>query len=366
MPRDPRERSFFDDVPPAGKLLFFAAIFFVFAPLLIVQFQLREPTLTQALCMSVVSGGIAASWAATFVVNRWFLASAIALHALAIAGFAGWLPAWSWGRITGVGPVGFVATFQIAAGYMLFLAFINTEGKRSVRIRTELALASDIHRTLVPALDTHAGPFHIVGASAASTEVGGDLIDLVRGEGSTHVWVADVSGHGVRAGVVMAMLKATLRFAGQDGSLAARIATANTMLLELTDVGTFATLAALELSDNGTVSAALAGHLPVLLLRGGRVRRIDNNALPLGIVADHTIQTQPVQCQPGDTLAVLTDGLVEVADRSGRQLGLDQIERTLAEGEHEPRAIFDRVMRRARAHGRVADDCTLLVVKREK
>ena len=66
-----------------------------------------------------------------------------------------------------------------------------------MRVSTEIALARDIHRLLVPPVARRIGPFEFCGISIASGDVGGDLIDLVEANGHWIGYVADVSGHGV-------------------------------------------------------------------------------------------------------------------------------------------------------------------------
>src|SRR5215471_5738490 len=63
--------------------------------------------------------------------------------------------------------------------YTAFLGFINGTAARYLRVRAEMDLAHEIHQVLVPAIDTRVGPFEFLGFSAASGEVGGDLVDLV-------------------------------------------------------------------------------------------------------------------------------------------------------------------------------------------
>ncbi len=74
-----------------------------------------------------------------------------------------------------------------------------------------MRLARQIHETLVPPIDYEDERIEVFGLSRASAAMGGDLVDLVHRDGSLDVYLADVSGHGVRAGVVMGMLKAAIR-----------------------------------------------------------------------------------------------------------------------------------------------------------
>ena len=97
---------------------------------------------------------------------------------------------------------GFIEIFLIIAGYILFLVFFNHEGARFFKTQTEVRLAGEIHRTLVPPRHQTIGNVELFGRSIPSSEVGGDLFDFVEGDGAWHAYVADVSGHGLAAGAV--------------------------------------------------------------------------------------------------------------------------------------------------------------------
>ena len=95
-------------------------------------------------------------------------------------------------------------------GYRFFFGFISVEGVEQIRARTELELAHGIQQTLVPAIDCDTQSVEVYGLSVPSEEVGGDLVDFVVTEAGWLRCLADVSGHGIRAGVLMGNLKTAL------------------------------------------------------------------------------------------------------------------------------------------------------------
>jgi hypothetical protein len=92
-------------------------------------------------------------------------------------------------------------------GYRLFLNFANTEGIAHIQLETELALAHSLQKTLVPTFSYRSMALEASGRTIPSAEVGGDLVDLVVDTQGALVYVADVSGHGIPAGVLMGMVK---------------------------------------------------------------------------------------------------------------------------------------------------------------
>lgn len=89
----------------------------------------------------------------------------------------------------------------INVGYTLFVIFIQTAGFKHMRNQTELELAERLQTTLVPPLSLRTDRVSIEARSIASSKMGGDLADALQSGGVTTCYVADVSGHGVAAGV---------------------------------------------------------------------------------------------------------------------------------------------------------------------
>ncbi len=99
--------------------------------------------------------------------------------------------------IRGADGTGLYIVFTIAAGYAFFSWFIRTEGARTLRLSEEMRLAARIHESLVPDIHIKTDRVEVFARSRASTEMGGDLIDVVSGDdGSISLYLADVSGHG--------------------------------------------------------------------------------------------------------------------------------------------------------------------------
>jgi hypothetical protein len=260
----------------------------------------------------------------------------------------------------------------IMLAYFGFIGFIGRQGVRQVRLATEMQLAREIHDSLVPPIAMRTPRVEAFGRSAPSSEVGGDLADLAPLETGVLALVADVSGHGVAAGTLMAMVRATARARiaapggpGDEGGLGEMLAAVNDALVDLGRSDRFVTMAALWLADDGMAEVALGGHLPILRVREGRCDRIENEHLPLGVRAGERFPSRGVEALPGDLFVLLTDGVVEVEDRAGRELGLEAIERTLIAHATAPlESIHEAVMRQVQTHGKQVDDVTVLLARR--
>jgi hypothetical protein len=259
----------------------------------------------------------------------------------------------------------------IMGSYACFLWFINTTAVRYLRVRAEIELAHQIHQVLVPRIAATIGEFEFAGFSIPSGEVGGDLVDVMPLAASATAWfgyVADVSGHGVSSGVVMGMFKSALRMRlRQGGSLSSMLDDLNGVLIPLKSGSMFVTLACIRADERGALEFAVAGHLPVLRVRrGSRIaEEITTPQIPIGMFDDYRFVSSTIDCERGDVLALVTDGLTEVFDGRDRELGLDAVKARFAESaDLGVSQIAERIIDAARAHGRQLDDQTLLVIRR--
>jgi serine phosphatase RsbU (regulator of sigma subunit) len=201
----------------------------------------------------------------------------------------------------------------------------------SSRIREEVARGVKIQQDLLPPpLYRFRGGTVGAGITTCS-EIGGDFFDYFSfGEEILGLLIADVSGHGVQAGMVTTAAKASLHtllslgvttpsglLAGMNNAI---LATARQTLLMT------CLIASIDLSA-GTVTIANAGHNFPVLLRGAaeEAELLDATAgFPLGFELDAQFPETCCRFLPGDTLFMYTDGIVESADASGEEFGYER------------------------------------------
>ena len=218
----------------------------------------------------------------------------------------------------------------------LFLVFVHAvRHGRYVELDTELHLARDIHRALVPRIETRIGGFDFLGVSSPSGEVGGDLVDVVEHDGEPEwtAYLVDVSGHGVPSGVLMGMVKSAVRMALTTPTpLEPMLSGLNDVLYEISQPQMFATFAALRPAGPGRIAYTLAGHLPILCWRAATdvVEELAVSQVPLGMLPGRDYVAAETSCASGDVFLVLTDGLTEVFDRFDREFGMEGVRATFA------------------------------------
>ena len=261
---------------------------------------------------------------------------------------------------------GILVQVQIIVTYTFFLIFINGTARRYLRIRAEVNLAHQIHQVLVPPVDTRIGAFELFGFTRPSGDVGGDLVDVVAGREGWFGYVADVSGHGVSSGLVMGMFKSALRMRlRQGGTIAELLTDLNTVLLPLKSGSMFVTVACVGYRGEDPLEFAVAGHLPILRVRAGKVDEITTPQIPIAMIEKYGFSCSTVDVLAGDLLVLLTDGLIEVFDRQDHEFGLERAKGLIVEEAARPLAeIANRLVAAARAYGRQLDDQTLLLIRR--
>ena len=255
----------------------------------------------------------------------------------------------------------------IGFGTRFLLFFAGTEGVASVRMQTELSLAHGIQATLVPTVSFQNASFELYGKSIPSTEMGGDLIDVVESDGGLVAYVADISGHGLPAGQLMGMLKTAMRLTVQFRQMpVAALESVDRVLPDLKEPEMYATMALLRFDGSSEAEYALAGHPPILHYRQGSrdTARLSMEQLPLGLIPGGSYTTKRVIYSPRDLFLMFTDGIIEVANARDEEFGLTRLQELLT--QHATTAlpeIWDLIMREVRQYGLQQDDQSLLLLR---
>lgn len=241
-----------------------------------------------------------------------------------------------------------------------------------VRFRDELEVARQLQRDLLPEVAPEVHGFSFAHSYRNANTIGGDYHDfLPTGDGRLAILVGDASGHGIAAGLLMAIAHASLRSAIDLHPEPARVlAFLNRVLCRTGDRRAFMTLFYALLDPTiQRVEYACAGHpFPVLRRASGEVAELElEGSLPLGMHADSPIRTGAFDFAPGDALTLFTDGLPEAVGADDTAFGFPRLENLLA-AAGTPRALHDRILTAFDRHlgdRPLADDLTLLVVGRD-
>ena len=362
-------------MPLPSSVLFFGGVFCLFASLFLIGSSINSQSLSwlEMIGGALISGGFAIGWAYAGTRKIFWLFLVVGLLQFAAFNILAWLAgshhtldAQELERKLRLN--GHTEIVLVIAGYILFVVFFTHEGARFFRTQTEVRLAGEIHRTLVPARHETIGNIELFGSSIASSEVGGDLFDIIQSNGGWHAYVADVSGHGVAAGILMSMIKSTASMQLTKLNRPADLLTdLNDVMQPFTSPANYLTFAYVGGSGAENLNFALAGHLPILHYQKQTktiVEHSDGN-VPIGLFKDQTYAVSKLSLQPGDLLAVVTDGFTEVFDSGEREIGMEKFKSMLLVCAEKPLPEIYRELRAdTMKFGKQTDDQTMLLIRR--
>jgi serine phosphatase RsbU (regulator of sigma subunit) len=236
-----------------------------------------------------------------------------------------------------------------------------------IKARRERGLARAIQNTLVPPVIYEDLHIEAYGQTTPHEEIGGDLVDLVAAGSDITAYVADVSGHGLPAGVLMGMIKTAMRYGLHLGqTLPVLLDSLNRVLPAVKEPNRYATLAGLRFDGSNEAEYITAGHVPLLQYRRRQrdVVRCSMDQFPLGLFEGFGYVSRRVRYEAGDVFALVTDGVVEAADRQDAEFGLERLEQILCDFAECPLSeIFKVALAAVTRHGAQHDDQTLLLIR---
>jgi sigma-B regulation protein RsbU (phosphoserine phosphatase) len=198
------------------------------------------------------------------------------------------------------------------------------------RLESELQVAAQVMQKLMPASPPNIKNFAVCGRSVASAAVGGDYYDFIDlGGGRFGLVIADVSGKGVPAALIMASFRAYLQaLLRNDFSLRAVFARLNRLLIKGTQDRHFVTTFYAELDpEERRIFYVNAGHNPPLFIRPyGSAIQLTTGGIPLGLLEPAAYSEDIAYFNRGDVLVLYTDGVTEAQSVDGQWFGLQRLE----------------------------------------
>lgn len=214
---------------------------------------------------------------------------------------------------------------EIAATFLLMTLLLAMELIDKLKYRDELQLARDLQASLIPHEMPRSDAWEIAAFNRIANTVGGDIYDFVPlPDGRLAVLFGDASGHGMAAGLVMAVAHASFRTQLEvEASPASIMASLNRILCRTGGTRSFFSCCYVLLWPDGTYLATIAGHPPILKIdtAGKVVERIGRGAYPLGVKTGLAWETVGGSLAPGERLLLHSDGLTESRNMNDQEFG---------------------------------------------
>ena len=262
-------------------------------------------------------------------------------------------------------------------GALIILALRFPKYVRGQQVQGQVELARRVQADLLPERDSRLPNFDFAAECIPAGDVGGDFCDMFRiGDNRTAFVLGDVSGKGISAALLMALIHGAIQSmswtrSAQDHENATR--SLNALLCRKTATERFSTLFWGYFDPKTSVLRYInAGHLPPLLIRAGEfgnleVQRLETGGPVLGLIPDAPFTQGQQVIRKGDVLVAFSDGIVEAPNFNSEEFGEQRLIDAIRDGWKDSACgIRNSVLNRVRAYmnnGQAVDDQTLMVVQ---
>jgi serine phosphatase RsbU (regulator of sigma subunit) len=263
---------------------------------------------------------------------------------------------------------------EMGATFLLMTLLLAMELADKIKIRDELELARDLQAGLIPKVMPQLEEYEIAAFNRIANTVGGDIYDFVPlGDGRLAVLFGDASGHGMAAGLVMAVAHAAFRTQlDVDPSSGAIISSLNRILCRTGGNRSFFACCYVLFEGDGSFAATVAGHPQIVKIGtdGRIVERIGAGSYPLGVKAQMSWPATHGALAPGERLLFNSDGLTEARNANEHEFGDGYVDAIVGwSPSATPRAIVDTIVAEWNLFtgGRAPeDDVSVAVIQRSR
>jgi sigma-B regulation protein RsbU (phosphoserine phosphatase) len=264
-----------------------------------------------------------------------------------------------------------LSTFAAKSAIAIERASLYRELVMKKQLDQEVSIARSIQKTFLPDKGLELAGFDVAGKNISSHQVGGDYYDFIDiEEGQTGLVIADVSGKGIPAALIMASFRASLIAEIRNNyAIRAIMQKVNRLMTESLDQGNFVTAVYGVLDGRSKIfTFSNAGHNPPILLRNtGEVHELTEGGLALGIDESARYEEMPIGLNQGEILVFYTDGVTEAMDRNGEPFETGRLIELIRKNQGRTAAelvdIIAETVQAYKAPGFILDDLTLMILK---
>ena len=235
----------------------------------------------------------------------------------------------------------------------------------------DVELAAQVQRMFLPAAAPTIAGLEIAGMMQPSKGVGGDYYDYIPINANTiQIVIADVSGKGVSAALLMSATAAAMRLeANRDRDMLQQVERLNTEIEAVSDPERYVTLLIAEIDTlKRVIRYVNCGHNPALLFQAKTrtLKRLDSSCPPIGLNPDEICRLSSADLTAGDLLVFYTDGVTEAQNQLNEEFGMERLSASVRNGSSlSPEDLMSSIYNAAAdfCGDDFNDDITILVVK---
>jgi hypothetical protein len=228
--------------------------------------------------------------------------------------------------------LGFIATVLLMVAAALLLLRRLLQSVRAQRVMAfDVKQAQEVQQVILPEACTTLPGLVIESEYRPAREVGGDFFQIIpnRADGSLLIVAGDVTGKGLKAGMLVALLVGAIRSTTEwSGDPLIILQALNRRLIGRAEA--HATCLALRIAEDGAITLANGGHLPPYL--NGEPIAMEG-ALPLGMIEGAELSVMRFRLAEGDKLVLVSDGVAEATDADGQLFGFERVHELLRTGK---------------------------------
>lgn len=271
--------------------------------------------------------------------------------------------------------IGVLAHFfnQVTKGF----SEVSHDIKDRARMIDELTIAAQLQRDILPLKSPLVPGLEIIAKNKPATELGGDIFNFINAKNKTYIYIGDVTGHGVAAGLIMTMATSLMSvFSDLYSSAYEILVNVNRYIKRHIKKAMFLTMVMLSWNNQTKkLTFVGAGHEHILIYRPdtGQCEAILSGGVALGMVPDNSklIKEQEIILNEGDFVILYSDGIVEARNTAGELYGLERLKQAVIEFAPQYSAegvnyhVAQAVSKFNEGHVQ-DDDMTLIVLRRNK
>ncbi len=258
------------------------------------------------------------------------------------------------------------------AGIILYRNKLIDEIKRTEALKQEIEIAKRIQENLLPKEIPKCEGLDVSAFIKPSSSVGGDYYDFISNGKKNAFLVADVSGHGIGAALLLSSLRSVIRLMYEiTPDISELLSAINRVIYrDTSNIGMYSTVFMCEYYQEGFLVYSNAGHVPPIFFKQdvGNVFELEIHGSPIGLFDDEKYGSKRIELSKGDIIVAFTDGVTDARNSNGEFFGVERLKNIVIQNcEKSSGEICDIVVSEIMKFQdgmEQKDDITLLILKK--